>query len=101
TRLDVLINDHDALVLDVREYDEFPKLHGAHYQQIPISVLNEDDLSSITHKHIILICQHGIRSLHAAELYQDLPGLEKQFYSLKGGVVRWKSELTDLGLLSS
>jgi molybdopterin/thiamine biosynthesis adenylyltransferase/rhodanese-related sulfurtransferase len=101
SKLDALIKNHDALVLDVREYDELPKLKGSHYHQIPMSVLNEDFLSSIVNRHIILVCQHGIRSLHAAETYQDLLGVEKRFYSLKGGVVRWKSELSDLGLLSS
>lgn len=100
-KMDTLIKDHNAIVVDVREYAELPKLGGSNYQQIPMSVLNEDSLSAIGNRHIVLICQHGIRSLHAAEEYQDLLGLEKRFYSLKGGVVRWKPELTDLGLLNS
>jgi rhodanese-related sulfurtransferase len=99
TDLGVLLSEHDALVLDVREYQEHPKLMGAHYLQIPMSILNKESLIAVESKHIIFLCQHGIRSLHAAELFHDQLHMEKKFYSLKGGVVRWKAELSDLGLL--
>jgi rhodanese-related sulfurtransferase len=98
--LRVLLNEHDALIFDVREYHEHPKLNGPHYLQIPMSALDTVSFTSIPNKHIIFVCQHGIRSLHAGELFQDQPELRKKFYSLKGGVVRWKTELTDLGLLA-
>jgi len=98
--LRTLLMNGDAILIDVREYHETPKLQGENYEQVPMSVLDEDILSNISQEHLILICQHGIRSLNAAEYLQEHNVGQKNIYSLKGGVVRWKDHFIELSLLS-
>ena len=79
-------------VIDVREAGEQPLITTFKHRQIPMSVFNER-LSEIKEQEVILFCQHGIRSLHAAELLHERHGALKKIYSLKGGIVRWHTEL--------
>jgi molybdopterin/thiamine biosynthesis adenylyltransferase/rhodanese-related sulfurtransferase len=95
-----LLENKDAIIIDVREYHEFPKLTGDNYKQIPMSVLNEHSLDGISGQHVVFVCQHGIRSLQAAEIFHDIGDMEKKLYSLKGGVARWKAALQELELIS-
>ncbi len=81
-----------AIVIDVREKDELPLVTNIRHLQIPMSVF-EEKISDIQQQTIILFCQHGVRSLHAAEILHDKYGISKEVYSLKGGVVKWLHEL--------
>jgi molybdopterin/thiamine biosynthesis adenylyltransferase/rhodanese-related sulfurtransferase len=98
--LQKLVSQNDAVIVDVREYTELPKLYSDHYQQIPMSSINETSLNSITSKHVIFVCQHGIRSVRAAESLHDGSNTSMKLYSLKGGIVRWMTELRELHFLS-
>lgn len=81
-----------AVVIDVREWGESPLLSNFDYQQIPMSVFREN-IAAIKADTIILFCQHGIRSLYAAEIVEEVFGTTKNVYSLKGGIVKWSDEL--------
>lgn len=94
-----LLEEGNTCIIDVRELHEFPKLNGFAYKQIPMSILEEDSLNGISETNVVFVCQHGIRSLHAAELFHDQSELNKRFYSLKGGVARWKVALKELELI--
>ncbi len=80
-----------ALVIDVREKQEFPILDKAIYQQVPMSEFGTFLQNNIEAHKIILLCQHGIRSVAAAELLQEKYGQTKKIYSLKGGISKWRS----------
>jgi len=95
-----LLENQDTFIVDVREVHEFPKLDGPNYKQIPMSVLDEHSLDDISGKHVVFVCQHGIRSLQAAETFHDLGESKKKLYSLKGGVSKWKAALKELELIS-
>jgi molybdopterin/thiamine biosynthesis adenylyltransferase/rhodanese-related sulfurtransferase len=95
----LLIEDGNTCIIDVRELHESPRLNGFNYQQIPMSILEEDSLNGIPETNVVFVCQHGIRSLHAAELFHDQSELNKRFYSLKGGVARWKVALKESELI--
>lgn len=101
SELATLLQNNNAILIDVREYHETPKLHSDSYQQVPMSVLDEELLSKISQEHVIMICQHGIRSLNAAEFLKDHGLGTKTIYSLKGGVVRWLNELKELSVLNN
>lgn len=81
-----------TLVIDVREENEMPRLKGVEHRIIPMSAFY-NEIGTIDAENVILLCQHGIRSLYAAELlHEENPGI-KHLYSLKGGISRWASEL--------
>lgn len=81
-----------SIVIDVREKGELPLVTDFEHQSIPMSVFRER-VSEITQPVVVLFCQHGIRSLHAAEIVQQMFGASKEVYSLKGGIVKWGAEL--------
>ncbi len=89
TELKRLCMDHHAVAIDVREIGEVPVLDSRTYIQRPMSEFDTLLREDIQEKDVILICQHGIRSLAAAAALKEKYGAEKNIYSLKGGIVRW------------
>ncbi len=83
---------NSVIVIDVRENRETPLIGSFEHEKIPMSVFNEH-MPGIEAETIILFCQHGIRSLYAAELVHDHFGDAKEVYSLKGGLVKWGDEV--------
>ncbi|KQS36999.1 ThiF family adenylyltransferase [Pedobacter sp. Leaf194] len=80
-----------TLVIDVRERHEFPRLNTSVYRQIPMSEFESFATSVINEENIVLICQHGVRSIGAAEiLHQKYKGT-KNIFSLKGGIAKWRN----------
>ncbi len=75
-----------AILLDVREEHELPKLENLPYISIPYSQLEHVWKSLLTHDEVMIFCQSGIRSIKAAtELQQKMPG--KRIYSITGGIL--------------
>ena len=73
-------------VIDVRETGESPEAEGFKYTKIPLSTIRRH-IPELSEQKIILFCQSGVRSVIAAEiLLETYP--EKEFYSLKGGILR-------------
>lgn len=89
-QLDELRNKPSTLVVDVRDKHEFPRLNTEIYRQIPMSEFEHFALSDTEEENIILICQHGVRSVLAAERLQQRYGNTKNIYSLKGGISKWR-----------
>lgn len=81
-----------STVIDVRETGEKPSLNGLPHRQLPMSVF-EEEMSGIKEETVLLVCQHGIRSLHAAEMLQESSANAKRIFSLKGGVAKWAAAL--------
>ena len=80
-----------TLLIDVRERHEFPKLNPATYQSVPMSEFDAFASGDIEENNIILLCQHGIRSVAAAEKLYQKYGNTKKIYSLKGGIAKWRN----------
>ena len=95
TKLWELYHDHSALILDVREQHEKPELDRTVFSTASMSVFNQFIEREISQQNIILVCQHGIRSIAAAELLKQRFGNQKNVFSLKGGIVKWKDQLTN------
>ena len=91
-QLGLLRKQPSTVVIDVREKGELPLVRNFDHRQIPMSVF-KNAMGGISEQNIILFCQHGIRSLHAGEMLQEIFGTSKKLYSLKGGVNRWADEL--------
>ena len=73
-----------AILIDVREKDEVPRINFNHLQ-MPISEAIDPD-SLAVYDCLLLFCQTGIRSRIMAEsLQQQFP--EKKIYSIEGGIM--------------
>lgn len=85
-----LINHKDALVLDVREPDEYKSGHLLNAKHIPLGKLRDriGELERYRDQPIVLVCRSGNRSAMACALL----GREgfTQVYNLSGGVTAWQ-----------
>lgn len=86
-----LQQEASTLIIDVRERHEVPVLDHEIFNKIPMSEFDAFLKTDITAENIVLICQHGIRSVAAAEALQEKYGCAKKIYSLKGGIVKWSA----------
>ena len=85
-----LINREDALLVDVREADEFAKGHILGAKNIPLSQLeaSEGELEKHKSKPVILHCETGNRSATAMSTLRA-KGFERAV-NLAGGYAGWK-----------
>jgi rhodanese-related sulfurtransferase len=85
-----LINRKDAVIVDVREANEFKGGHIPYARNIPVDRINErgKELEKLKTKPLLLVCQTGSRSGQAcAELLKD--GFV-QAVALSGGMAAWQ-----------
>jgi sulfur-carrier protein adenylyltransferase/sulfurtransferase len=92
--LENLQRKQTTILIDVRETHEIPKLNSEQYKQFPMSIFKDLLDQQIVEDNIVLLCQHGVRSIAAAEYLLEKYGDKKNIYSLKGGIVRWKDFFT-------
>ena len=86
-----MINQDEALILDVRENKEYSEGHIINSVHIPLSSLKTrmNDIEKYKTKKIIVACRSGHRSSQAcANLKKE--GFE-QIFNLGGGVMAWES----------
>jgi len=86
-----MINHDDALILDVRESNEYSEGHIINSLHIPLSGLKNrmKDLDKHKTKKVIVACRSGHRSSQACATLKK-EGFEKVF-NLRGGVMAWES----------
>lgn len=84
-----LINREDAIILDVREADEFAGGHLPEARNIPAGKLNDriHELEKFKDKPLLVCCAAGIRSNKACAELQKA-GFAR-VHSLTGGVDAW------------
>lgn len=85
-----LINHKNALVLDVRNDEEYKAGHILNSMQIPLGKLNEriGDLEKYKDQPIVLVCRSGNRSVAACSMLGK-SGFS-QVYNLAGGIIAWQ-----------
>jgi len=86
-----LINHDNALILDVRESNEFESGHIINALHIPVGGLGNNlaKLEKYRQQPIVIGCASGNRSSHACRILKK-NGFEK-VYNLKGGMLAWQS----------
>ncbi len=86
----MLINQEDAVVVDVREPHEWAKGHIAGTRLIPLGELEKrlGELEDLKHKPVVVACQSGTRSPAACKKLIQA-GFEK-VYLLKNGMRAWE-----------
>lgn len=85
-----LMNHKDALVLDVREKNEYDAGHILNSKLIPLGKLAEraGELEKYREQPIVVICRSGQRSLSATAALNS-KGFT-QVYNLDGGIQAWQ-----------
>lgn len=85
------LKDNPAVVLDVREQWEYNICHLKNSVLMPMNQIPNklDELDK--HKEYVIVCHHGVRSLHIAKYLHAL-GFEK-LINLDGGINRWAEEV--------
>ncbi|MDQ6619514.1 MAG: rhodanese-like domain-containing protein [Pseudomonadota bacterium] len=86
-----LINDRDAVLLDVREAKEIEGGRLPNALHIPLSQLQERaaELSSLTGRPVVAYCARGDRNAAAGGALTKLGFSE--VYALRGGITAWRS----------
>jgi rhodanese-related sulfurtransferase len=86
-----LLNHEDALVVDVRQEQEFIQGHILNSINIPLGNLSDkmNRLEKYREKPIIAVCLSGQRSAQACGKLKK-QGFEK-VYNLSGGIMAWQS----------
>lgn len=85
-----LINDKDAVVIDLRSLDEFKRGHIIHSQQFVPSDIKNHNLGKLEqHKDVpvILVCATGMNAKSSAEQLSK-QGFS-QVYALQEGIAGW------------
>lgn len=86
-----LMNDHETLVVDVREANEMSSglIKGA--MHIPVSALNKriSELEKYKDRQVLVYCRSGSRSNYACKVMKKA-GFEK-VNNLAGGIMAWSS----------
>lgn len=85
-----LINHKEAVVVDVREPDEFKSGHLLNAKHIPLGKLSDrvGELERYRDRPIVVVCRSGNRSATACALLSR-QGFT-QVYNLSGGVTAWQ-----------
>lgn len=84
--------DHDeAIVIDVREVDEYNAAHIKDAILIPVGTCSASSVPHNPDKKIVFHCKAGIRGGKACEICAiSMP--EKTVYNLEGGLDAWIAE---------
>jgi len=93
----LMAQDPDLRILDVRTGGEFEAMHIPGSYSVPLDTLAEhvDDLADVEHP-VVLICQSGGR---ASQAHEKLSGQGKQaLHILEGGMNSWQSAGGDVVL---
>ncbi|MBL8484519.1 MAG: rhodanese-like domain-containing protein [Rhodocyclaceae bacterium] len=85
-----LMNREDAVVVDVREPDEWKAGHILNARHIPLAELEKrlGDLAKFKAKPVIVSCRSGSRAASASRILRK-NGFEK-VYTLEGGMQAWE-----------
>lgn len=91
TQATLLINREDAMVIDVREADEYTTGHLPESRNIPVARLVEraGELDKFKDKPLILVCKTGARTTGACAELEKL-GFTR-VHALEGGIEAWRT----------
>lgn len=85
-------NERDFILIDVRQPEEYARIHIPGAQLIPFSLLESrlDELHG--GKEVIFTCRSGMRSRAAATLALEKLGDSAKIYNHSGGVLGWSGK---------
>lgn len=89
-----LLQNNEAVMIDVREQEEYDQAHIEGVIFVPLSTLPQKiqnvDFENFKNKKIIFQCLKGGRSAQAIEYLQDTLLQGHDVYNLTGGIAAWE-----------
>jgi len=89
-RFQELASDPSALVIDIREPDEYRRGHIPGAGLLPLRMLPEKGKDLPRDRTILLACRSGRRSSRALTMLEELGFTE--MYGMRGGILAWRAE---------
>jgi SulP family sulfate permease len=86
----------DALLLDIRELDEFERGHLPGARLLPLRRILDEGPELPRDQVLLLSCRSGRRTQRALHMLQEM-GFD-QLYGLRGGILAWRAEGLPLAL---
>nr|WP_300313081.1 rhodanese-like domain-containing protein [Halomonas sp.] len=88
----LLVNREDAVILDIRDKNDFKAGHIAGARNVPQSSLDDRmaELDKFKSKPIVVVCKHG-QSSGAVQAKLKKAGFERVL-KLKGGMTQWQAD---------
>lgn len=85
------VESGEAIIIDVREPDEFMDSHIPYAQSIPMSVIDGvfHHLKFPANKTIIFQCKSGGRSGRVCQYVVGIPEIKNNILNLEGGITAW------------
>jgi SulP family sulfate permease len=80
----------DALLLDIRELDEFERGHLPGARLLPLRRILDEGPDLPRDRTLLLSCRSGRRTQRALHMLQEM-GFD-QLYGLRGGILAWRAE---------
>ena len=81
--------EHDFVLIDVRQPDEYSRLHIPGAQLIPFPLLEEEITNLPKDKSLIFTCRSGTRSRAAAAIAWETLGSSVTIFNHNGGILSW------------
>jgi len=87
-----MLNQGKAVILDIRDQDEFAAGHIRDARHIPLKDLKSriSELDKFKSKSVIVVCSSGAQSARAASQLKSAGFTE--VYSLDGGLAAWRAQ---------
>lgn len=86
-------NEHDYLLVDVRQPDEYRAGHIPGAMLVPLPELESKVFDLPDDKEILIYCRSGGRSTAAASFVSEAEITEKTIYNLTGGILAWEGNV--------
>jgi rhodanese-related sulfurtransferase len=85
------MNQQGALLLDVREADEYSAMHAPNATLIPLGQLSSrlKEIETYKNRPIVVMCRSGRRSAQAVSLLKESG--YTQVSNIKGGIMAWEN----------
>lgn len=86
------MNQQGALLLDVREADEYSAIHAPNAKLIPLGQLSSrlQEIAAYKDQPIVVVCRSGRRSAQAVAVLKDAG--YSQVSNVKGGMQMWEKD---------
>lgn len=86
-----ILSEKDAILIDVREVEEFQDAHIDGAVNIPLSTFEQSfqDFQCAPDQDLIFMCLKGMRSQRACEFVQAHNMCDNEIYTMQGGIDAW------------
>lgn len=89
-----MVENNEAILIDVRESDEFAENHIPYAISIPMSLIDSvfHHLKFDADKTLVFQCKSGGRSGRVCDYVSAIPEIKNDIFNLDGGITAWAND---------